>query len=1147
MKRQTLKKLKLGLGLVIGTGLMSACTKTVPYDTVYKEKVHEKAEIDTQAEYLYVASSDIASRDDMGSAGARPYMQGAEFITKFKFTEETLRIVQVNDEERLQSNSLNEKVLLEIPIKHVEYRCQEDRYGKCTNKEEENSEKNWSQKRNFIPDFSKIKSPGLSLLPVESDKLWGENCYKETSSRFMDYQLEKDALNFQVEKTFTGSFECLRGLNGFNGMTDLQVQIVFHYSFVKMSNLTSKNYKTVHYPRRDDSNLFGFFSTEYRKYDVDYVRRESNRQDFMNRWNPERKEIKYYLTDNFKKPEFKPLVDATKVAFERINKGLKTAGAQFQLSLHDGEGRAPGDIRNSMIILVEDPIAAGPLGYGPSVANPRTGEIVSARTVMYWGNLLQGVSMTYDDLVREMKRKGRTQLSPRASGPATQAPQNQRNRLELSQELARRLSMQNAYTAQISKGLAQKTTADYMRAKGSSVNQLQRGDTFTRENMRPNDLSRLTEKEFMRLTMQVDHTSDPEDRIAQMSKGHCMYPSELFPFDEAIAAALDKRLSGDLKLWEDLSDSEKQDIIALVAPEIWIPTLVHEIGHNLGLRHNFGGSEDKDNFYTEAELAAMGVKHKIPYSSVMDYGARELNTLPTLGKYDIAALRFGYARKIELADGSLAKVETTVKDLKAKNSELKIKDYQYCTDEHVSVNPNCQRFDEGTNRVEILQSKIDQYHRMHSLRTTRRGRENFSEMNDRSALMSARFRFSSIRAFMESYESIKYRFGIADDDDVWKDVEWLKDVRDAAILSGRFLVDVLKTPDLHCAVARKEKPNEIFAIDRLDAFNPSGIDCFEDANLNSNFVVVGQGGKTFKNRKSPRSDNTYADQIDARGTWIDKVAAAQMLFSRRTGNSIFDRNQDNYLDLPGVSEEVTKALTDMILDTVSSPIEFVDKDGKVLVATQNFRHTVFSTPDDLRGSKASHWMSVPLDSGLARYLGVEQQKSFQELLLNIVNKSMTGSQSHWREGREFMDKLRVIKTSRAYQLNGQEQVMVKDIGGMRFAALGDNLLAQQVMSMATIGEVLSELTAEQIDELLAERKAAPGNLQAAPGQAAIPGQAGAVAPTPAPAAPAVSKYERFKTIPTNVIEAYKAGAMGDHRLLTYLLTILPMSNDPSVQ
>jgi hypothetical protein len=140
--------------------------------------------------------------------------------------------------------------------------------------------------------------------------------------------------------------------------------------------------------------------------------------------------------------------------------------------------------------------------------------------------------------------------------------------------------------------------------------------------------------------------------------------------------------------------------------------LIHELGHNLGLRHNFAGSEDKDNFLSVDELKAKHIDHAIPFSSVMDYGD-DLRTLPVLGKYDIAALRFGYLRtvQVENGDGTLSskQVDTTLQDLMNANSNLKIKDYMYCTDEHLGINAGCKQFDLGTSYTEIVQNFIKDY------------------------------------------------------------------------------------------------------------------------------------------------------------------------------------------------------------------------------------------------------------------------------------------------------------------------------------------------------------------------------------------------------------------------------------------------------
>ena len=53
----------------------------------------------------------------------------------------------------------------------------------------------------------------------------------------------------------------------------------------------------------------------------------------------------------------------------------------------------------------------------------------------------------------------------------------------------------------------------------------------------------------------------------------------------------------------------------------------------------------------------------------MDYGLSNLNGLVVFGKYDIAALRFGYARKLEKQDGSLITVENSAKETISQNQK----------------------------------------------------------------------------------------------------------------------------------------------------------------------------------------------------------------------------------------------------------------------------------------------------------------------------------------------------------------------------------------------------------------------------------------------------------------------------------------------
>jgi len=90
--------------------------------------------------------------------------------------------------------------------------------------------------------------------------------------------------------------------------------------------------------------------------------------------------------------------------------------------------------------------------------------------------------------------------------------------------------------------------------------------------------------------------------------------------------------------------------------------LEHEVGHTIGLRHNFEGSSDALNFFDEfwdlkQENLTFGAPMtenqknagmtELQYSTVMDYGARFNADIRGLGKYDYAAIRFGYGDLVE--------------------------------------------------------------------------------------------------------------------------------------------------------------------------------------------------------------------------------------------------------------------------------------------------------------------------------------------------------------------------------------------------------------------------------------------------------------------------------------------------------------------
>lgn len=194
------------------------------------------------------------------------------------------------------------------------------------------------------------------------------------------------------------------------------------------------------------------------------------------------------------------------------------------------------------------------------------------------------------------------------------------------------------------------------------------------------------------------------------------------------------------------TDEGKNDILI----DIWMPTLAHEIGHNLGLRHNFVGSFDKKNWLFPGEKES-----KRTSSSVMDYTIDDHATYDGLAPYDVYALRAAYAGMVELEGTSNEKKTSTTingKEVKVTSVEsefesglyyhlVKIQDVldaltdesgnpaaiskhtlmaeaglkriRFCSDEDAGQSPQCQKHDYGSSFEEIVDYEIKDYRLMY--------------------------------------------------------------------------------------------------------------------------------------------------------------------------------------------------------------------------------------------------------------------------------------------------------------------------------------------------------------------------------------------------------------------------------------------------
>ena len=170
----------------------------------------------------------------------------------------------------------------------------------------------------------------------------------------------------------------------------------------------------------------------------------------------------------------------------------------------------------------------------------------------------------------------------------------------------------------------------------------------------------------------------------------------------------------------------------LAADEILF-TLLHELGHNFGLGHNFKGSIDKANYYKtieEIKKLFLKVPENISItksSTVMEYlPAAEVPSMVYLGKYDLAALRYIYMDQVE------KKPSSNEDDVKFLNLNIpqdpaqqtpipdsikrQMKPYQHCSTDvafktRLNEDFHCIIFDYGSTPKETVQFYIDRFKR----------------------------------------------------------------------------------------------------------------------------------------------------------------------------------------------------------------------------------------------------------------------------------------------------------------------------------------------------------------------------------------------------------------------------------------------------
>ncbi len=924
-------------------------------DISFADKVFTSKEdhYDTESVYLYVPMTGSTPR---GVTEADPFYQGKEKLVKLRFAKAGLEVVEVERDERFQFNPLNQYPVMTIPGEHIDYKCSEDDNNQCLTGDEQDDSKTWDQKRFFIPSLD-----SMQLTEVNPLDLWnvsGNPCVVETGKRVTQHEVKKGVIFVEVEKTYRKipqAIDCIiddyyEDSDDFTGLSTSAFKTKFTYSLVRLEDITSKDYKTVQYPIPDHGS-FGFFTNTQSDLDDQFDPSRLNKQNFLHRWNPEKKKVVYFLSDTYNEPGQELIKKATFAAVDTINNSLRRANAGFEIVLKEPAGKNSGDLRNNVLQLITDPLANGLLGYAPTVTNPLTGEIVQSHINMYSGVLKTLSRRVWEQMV-DLTIEQRDAANP---VPAVATPTPAPVADEQTPAADTRIADFNAKQALKTKLLAAASMHNHsdhiehnapilkerlkqrLRTKHQAEHQAPRAGSFEEK----------AQKYMKRL-----------DRWAQNNA----YSKEFFPIAGTVKALYPgiKQIAGvlnadgTLKRWKELSREQKKAAEDIMIPNAYTTTLVHEFGHALGLRHNFIGSFDHENFYTQEEAQALGMHNRPAYSSIMDYGYSELNELPQFGKYDVAALRFGYAREVELADGSFARVETSLHDLEKSGAQLK--PYQFCTDENTRLSATCNRFDEGSSLVEVVTHYIDNYERSYKYRNFRDDRDSFSAYNLPGYLIARYHEFNRIRDLMEEWEFFAEIFGPGIMEQGCSPQQtaqipvckMINDRAESVKIAGDFMLKVLKTPDHLCALANANDPAKTVELRPLSKIyegvrwdiNYVPTSCFDpavkeamaadtnDENQPAPKVVKGEAGKFLNGFKDNDPNHIYASDRYVLGVWIDKLMAMKSLFQRETGRPTTDDNFGALVDHSYFAPKVFNFIEHLVMGTeLSEKIAFKNEAG----------------------------------------------------------------------------------------------------------------------------------------------------------------------------------------------------------------------------
>lgn len=515
-----------------------------------------------------------------------------------------------------------------------------------------------------------------------------------------------------------------------------------HYSISQIKG--DPSYK----PRIADERI-GYFTTVHR--DLGEIESDKMWVRYINRWNLQKRDPKLKMS-----PPKEPIVfyidHATPVRYRRwVKRGIEYWNEAYRQIGIDGAievrfqdkqtgahmEKDPEDVRYNFIRWLANGQGTA---IGPSRVNPMTGQILDADIVLTDG-FIRGFLGTYDRVLPELAMENFTpetvawlERNPRWDPRVRMVSPLERDRILTERAMRGPTAMGGHAAGMIDSTVIGDNEYDGLGDRISQINGLcmaahgkamqmatlrmhldLMAELEAERSARPDDDqdedkdegSEIPEAVLAMIRAQLEQNPDLIDRVPEAIRARLAMGDE--PEDDADDEDADDD-EGDDEDDEDEGDDETKGDVLDGMPEEYVGPLLadlvaHEVGHTLGLRHNFKGS----SIHTLDEINSPELKGvKAWGGSVMDYNGMNIRmetgseqgdfSMIDLGPYDMWAIEYGY----------------TFKDPKKVLARVAEDELPYATDENTwGPDPLAQRWDMGADPLEYAQEKIRlaQWHR----------------------------------------------------------------------------------------------------------------------------------------------------------------------------------------------------------------------------------------------------------------------------------------------------------------------------------------------------------------------------------------------------------------------------------------------------